>query len=326
MLVLLAKAVSKLLPHQHTRIVALPAVLPLASGIHAGRSSTLRERVTVDSVFLMEPESVPARLFLLLLSTILIVPASAQPATPPQSPNQSPVSGPTRDSASPPAREASALAAGLSALQANQPRQALTDFQQALQSDPQDATAAQLAATAALEVYETPLAVQLAERAHQLDPQSWKIHTTLVAAYAAAGNKQQRDQERALLRQLHTAGPPDARQATGFLLEMFPVGAHRVDAVEYFEPMGKFRTYYRFLVRQPDGRRIWEIDVQSNDFDEHSWAAAHPAQAAAGQRQFQITGHGDNVKEVDYRMFSGQPDYDTIRAMVVGILQSQPPP
>jgi len=214
---------------------------------------------------------------------------------------------------------------GLTALQANQPQAALANFQQALQIDPGNATAAQLAATAALELYQAPLAVQYAEKAHQLDPQSWKIHTTLVAAYAAAGNRQLRDQERALLRQMHTTGPPDARQASGFLLEMFPSGPDRVNAVEYFEPMGKFHTYYRFLVRQPDGRRIWEIDIQSNDFDEKSWAGAHPAQAASGQRQFQLTGHGDNGKETDYRMFSGQPDYDTVRAMVVQILQSHPP-
>jgi tetratricopeptide (TPR) repeat protein len=234
----------------------------------------------------------------------------------------------------------SALADGLTALHSNQPSQALADFQKALQSDPGNATANLLAATAALELYQGPLAVQYAEKARQLDPQSWKIHTTLVAAYSAAGMKQQRDQERGVLRQLHSSGAADARQATGFLVEMFQVhgapgaaansttatpASYGVDAVEYFEPMGKFHTYYRFLVRHADGRRVWEIDVQSNDFDERSWARAHSAEAAAGERQFQITGHGDNNKEVDYRMFSGHPDYDNLRALVVSILQAQPP-
>ena len=266
----------------------------------------------------------PAFLFLALL--ICLSPALSQtPAVPPA---QGPASAAPAFPADPSAGPASAGAAvnqGLTALQGNQPQAALADFQQALQADPQNATAAQLAATAALELYQASLAVQYAEKAHQLDPQSWKIHTTLVAAYAAAGHRQQRDQERALLRQMHATGAPDARQATEFLLEIFPSGQNRMDAVEYFEPVGKFHTYYRFLVRQPDGRRIWEIDVQSNDFDEKSWAQAHPAQAASGQRQFQLTGHGDNGKETDYRMFSGQPDYDAIRAMVVQILQSYSP-
>lgn len=224
-----------------------------------------------------------------------------------------------------PSNAATALSQGLAALQTNQPRQALTNFQQALQADPNNAAANLLASTAAVELYQGALAVQYAEKARQLDSQNWKIHTTLVAAYSAAGMKSQRDQERAILEQLHAYGPVDARQATGFLLEMFPDGPNRVDAIEEFEPMGKFHTYYRFLVHQPDGRRFWEIDVQSDDFDERSWAAAHAAAVAQGERQFQLTGHGDNNQEVDYRMFSGKADYDAIRAMVVEILKERPP-
>ena len=225
----------------------------------------------------------------------------------------------------PPSGAAAAISQGLAALQTNQPRQALTDFQQAIQADPNNAAANLLASTAAVELYQGQMAVQYAEKARQLDSQNWKIHTTLVAAYSAAGMKPQRDQERAILEQLHRVGPADARQATGFLLEMFPDRANRVDAIEEFEPMGKFHTWYRFLLHQPDGRRFWDIDVQSNDFDQRSWATAHAAEAAKGDRQFQIVGHGDNNQEIDYRMFSGQPDYDQIRAMVVEILKERPP-
>jgi len=220
----------------------------------------------------------------------------------------------------------STLAQGLVALKANQARQALSDFQLVLRTDPANISANLLASTAAVELYQGQLAVQYAEKAQQLDPQNWKIHTTLVAAYSAAGMKQQRDQERAILAQLHKTGAPDARQATGFLLEMFPLGSYRVDAVEYFESMGKFHTYYRFLVRQADGRRVWEVDVQSDDFDERSWVQAHPDEAAAGARQFQISGHGDNSQNVEYRNFSGKPDYDSIRVMVVEILRTRPFP
>jgi len=224
------------------------------------------------------------------------------------------------------------LSQGTAALEANQPRQALADFQQILAANPNHATANLLAATAAIELFEGKLAVQYAEKARQLDPGNWKIDATLVAAYAAAGMRPQRDRERAVLRQLHATGAPDARQATGFLVEMFPVTLAgqttpvRVDAVEEFAPTGEFHTYFRFFVRGANGQRLWEIDVQSNDFDERSWAQEHPAQSAAGQRQFQITGHGDGSQEVDYRMLSGTPDYDTFRAVVVSILESHPLP
>jgi len=247
---------------------------------------------------------------------------------------------PAASAAAPTATAGSAgsdVTAGLAALHAGQSREALVDFQQALQADPANPAANLYAATAALELYNGQVAVQYAEKARQLDPNDWKVDTTLVAAYSAAGMKQQRDDLRARLRALHIAGNAgssaanarDARLANGFLLEMFPVQSHgaayQVDAIEYFEPMGELRTYYRFLVRQADGRRVWEIDVQSNDFDEQSWAQAHPGEAAAGERQFQLTGHGEITQsgEVDYRLFTGKPDYDAFRAMVVEALQSR---
>jgi tetratricopeptide (TPR) repeat protein len=212
---------------------------------------------------------------------------------------------------------------GLAALRAGQPAQALAIFQQILAADPNNAVADLYAATAALEQYNGLLAVEYAEKARQLDPQSWKIHTTLVAAYAAAGMQQQRDDERALLAKLHATGAPDARGAKGFLLEMFRVGSAQVSAIQYFEPMGKFHTYFRFLVHvegQADSRSS-EIDVQSNDFDEKSWERTHAAETAQGQRHFQLT---DAAGTTTYRSFSGKPDYDPIRAMVVTILQTQP--
>jgi len=216
------------------------------------------------------------------------------------------------------------LSLGMAELQANRARQALIDFQEVLKTDPGNTAANLLASTAAVELFQGQLAVQYAEKARQLDPRNWKIHTTLVAAYSSAGMKQQRDQERTLLHELHRTGAADARLATGFLVEMFPLGNDRVDAIEYFEPMGKFHTYYRFLVRRADGHRVWEVDVQSDDFDQKSWAAAHATEAAAGERQFQLTGHGDDNQEVDYRMFSGKPDYDDIRVMVVEGLRAHP--
>jgi len=211
---------------------------------------------------------------------------------------------------------------GLATLRAGRPGQALAIFQQILAADPNNAVADLYAATAAMEQYNGPLAVQYAEKARQLDPQSWKIHTTLVAAYAAAGMKPQRDQERETLAKLHATGAPDARAANGFLLEMFAIGSARVDAVQYFEPVGRFHTYYRFIVHQPSTAAPQEIDVQSDDFDQKSWAQAHPAQAAAGERQFQLTAANGAA---NYRMFSGKPDYDAVRAMVVQVLSQRMP-
>ena len=215
---------------------------------------------------------------------------------------------------------------GLAALKSRQSQQALTVFQQVLQANPNDVATNLYAAGAALELYQGKLAVQYGEKAKQLDPDNWKVHTTLVAAYAAAGNIQQRDAEREVLRKLH-ADPKasDAMKANGFLVEMFPVKQYRIQAIEYFQPLGKFHIYYRFLIQNQKGNRVWEIIAESNDFDEKSWEQAHPEQMTAGEREFQLVGDGGDT-HVDYRMFSGKPSYDAIKAQVLQILNAQTVP
>ena len=215
---------------------------------------------------------------------------------------------------------------GLDALKANQPQQALDLFEQALKANPNDPAANLLAATAALNLYNGDLAVKYAEKARDIDPSNWKIHTTLVAAYAVAGKKEQRDQERETLRNLHDdPHAPDAMQTNGFLLEMFLVKQYKVEAIEYFHPVDKLHIYYRFVIRNSAGNRVWQIDVESNDFDQNSWAKAHPDEAAAGKRQFQLVGEDRNL-HMDYHMFSGTVDYDSIRAYIVQIIQDQTSP
>lgn len=218
------------------------------------------------------------------------------------------------------------IAQGISNLKAGQDAQALAAFRQVLAADPSNETALLLAADAALNLYQGDVAAEYAEKAKQADPDNWKIHTTLVAAYAAAGKRQQRDAERALLRQYHSDPKvKDAAQTAGFLLEIFPVKQYRVEAVEYYKPVEKMHIYYRFLIRNQQRKRVWRIDVESNDFDQNSWAKTYPKQAAEGQRQYQLTGVGGDVN-VDYRMFSGNPDYDAIRAMVVKTIEQQTAP
>lgn len=216
--------------------------------------------------------------------------------------------------------------AGLAALQANHPQQALDILEQVLHANPNNAAANLLAASAALNLYKGERAVEYAEKARQLDPQNWKVHTTLVVAYAEAGKKDQRDEERATLRKLHDdPNAPDAMQTSGFLVDLFPVKQYRVEAVEYFHPVGRFNIYYRFVIRNADGKRVWQIDAESNNFDQGSWAKAHPEQAAAGERQFQLAGGGNNT-HTDYGMFSGTADYDKIRAQAAAIIQAQNAP
>ena len=67
-----------------------------------------------------------------------------------------------------------------------------------------------------------------------------------------------------MLRHLHDdPHAPDAMQTKGFLLEMFPVKQYKVEAIEYFHPVDKFHIYYRFLIRNATGKRVWQSTLRA---------------------------------------------------------------
>ena len=221
------------------------------------------------------------------------------------------------------AQDSTPLARGAAELRAKHPEQALALLQQAIAADGQSAAANLLAASAELMLYNGVDAVRYGERAQALDPQDWKIHTTLVTAYAMAGDMPHRDAERAYLRKAHEDNTlPDARETSGFLLDRFRAGRYGVDAVEYFHPLGRFNTYYRFLVRNATGARVWVIEINSDSLNQSSWAAAYPREAKQGQRQFQIESE-QGPNHTEYRTFSGAPSYDYMKGQVVKIVEAQ---
>ncbi len=247
---------------------------------------------------------------------------TAEPA-PPQSTSQTPAQAP---SSAPQAPANADIDTGLQYLKANQFEKALASFQKALNADPENATANLLAASAALNLFQGDGAVTYAENARRLAPNDWRVDTTLVTAYAVDGKIAERDAVRAKLVALHNSpDAPDAMKANGFLLDLFKVKKYRVETVQYFKPIGKFHTYYRFLVRNMAGKRLWEYELQSDDFAQKSWAEAHVQEAITGGREYTLeSDFGDS--HVEYRLFSGNPSYDDVRAVVVQLLTERTEP
>src|SRR5271163_4888624 len=259
----------------------------------------------------------PAALFAVAVVASVLCLAQQQTATPAPPAAATPVQ---------PAPPLSPIDEGLNYLSSNQPAKALATFQKILATDPENATANLLAASAALSLYQGTEAVAYAEKAQQLAPNDWRVDTTLVAAYASANKTKERDAERAKLVALHesASAPPDAVKANGFVLDLFRVGNYRVEAVQYFKPIGKFHTYYRFVVRNQANKRVWNYELHSDDLSQKSWAEAHPQEAAAGARQFSLESAGDTP--IEYRLFSGEPGYDELRAVVVRLLLDRTTP
>lgn len=215
------------------------------------------------------------------------------------------------------------VASAGAAMREGRPADALASLKQVLATDPDNAAANLLAASAEVALFEPTDAVRYGEKARALEPDNWKVHTTLVTAYSMAGDVPHRDAERAALRKAHgDPALPDARETSGFLLDRFKAGRFRIDAVEYFQPLGRYNTYYRFLLRNAAGARVWTIEVNSDSLNQASWAKAYPQQAREGQRQFQIESE-QGPNHTEYRTFSGAPSYDYMKAQIVKIVGAQ---
>lgn len=261
-------------------------------------------------------------------AAIFALAAMIAPGCVAQQPTTTTAPTPTQSTPQAGAQQAGAteLDEGLQYLKNNQFNKALAAFQKVLDSDPENPTANLLAASAALNLFQGDGAVTYAENARRLAPTDWRVDTTLVTAYAVAGKLKERDAVRAKLVALHDSpAAPDAMKANGFLLDLFKVKNYRVEAVQYFKPIGKFHTYYRFLVRSMAGKRLWEYELQSDDFAQKSWADAHAQEAAAGGRQYTLESDFGDAHE-EYRLFSGNPTYDEVRAVVLQLLTERTKP
>ena len=94
---------------------------------------------------------------------------------------------------------------------------------------------------------------------------------------------------------------------------------------EYFKPVGRYNTYFRFIIRNAAGAHVWTIEVNSDSLNQSSWALAYPQQAKEGQRQFQIESAQGDV-HVGYRTFSGAAAYDYAKSEVIKIVSAQAGP
>ncbi len=214
------------------------------------------------------------------------------------------------------------IAAAMSEADHNRDAEAFDLMRQVVASAPGNAHLNLLAAGEAIESMQPDLALQYALKAEQLDPGDWTIHLTLLAAYAGMGNVQERERQRAIVRQFHFDGAhPEAAQSTSFMVEYFPVRNYRVRAIEYFLPQGEENFAYRFQVYDQSGRQVWSIALESDDLSQPSWIATHHQLAAIGQREYSLEGYGEGNHTL-YRNFSGKPSYDDVRAEVVKILNA----
>jgi tetratricopeptide (TPR) repeat protein len=221
-----------------------------------------------------------------------------------------------------PAAEAKVIAS----LEARNFNAALTGAKAILADSPNSPKANKLVGVVLLDQQKPAQALPYFQKALQLAPNDPTVHGLLLQAYAQSGDDVHRDEQRAILRGYHSDGKhPNFAQIPSFLIETIPVGDKTVQASEYYEPFGQFHFYYRFNIFDANEHLEGFIALESDDADQPLYAKAHPKQAAAGERRFSLDGYSKSadghVLQALYTFYDGQPSYNTVRALVIKLVQ-----
>jgi hypothetical protein len=162
-----------------------------------------------------------------------------------------------------------------------------TNFKLCISRVPGNIKVSEFLAEAALNTGNIPLAISLMQPIRQSSPVRWQASALLARAYAESNRDAERDAEIANLQRLHdTKAYPRLAQTQQFLLEFHKTPTGSVRIWYSLEPWGKSRVYLFARIYDIDGQEKLHVTLDSSDFEQISWAKAHPKEAAAGQQIF----------------------------------------
>jgi tetratricopeptide (TPR) repeat protein len=219
--------------------------------------------------------------------------------------------------------DASLFAAVRASLDAGKKDEALAKAMDIVKAWPNNADANAITGFVLLQMAKPGDAMPYIRKAQSIDPGDPRIHLLLVQVYAEQGDTEHRDQEIALLRGYHSDGRhPEFARLTGFMIEEIPAGSKKVQAEEYFQPVGRYHFYYRFNVYDATGKLEEFFALASEDEDQAFFEEAHPKRAKAGERRFSIDEYTGNSQAL-LGFVDGEPSYDVLRARILKALSAE---
>ncbi|MGC2619092.1 MAG: tetratricopeptide repeat protein [Acidobacteriaceae bacterium] len=210
-----------------------------------------------------------------------------------------------------------------SSLEAGRKDEALQKAQAIVSIYPNNTHANTMAGAVLLEMARPADAVAYFRKVVEAQPDDPHAHSLLLEAYAESGDKDHRDQERAILRRFHADGKhPAFAEAHGYMIERIPVGNLTVAAIEYFAPEGRYHFAYRFDVYDTSDKMIEFIALANEDEDQALFAQSHPKEAKAGSRRYSLDRYTQNQQAL-LGFIDGTPSYDELRARVVKVVTAE---
>ena len=163
------------------------------------------------------------------------------------------------------------------------------------------------------------------QRYRKAKPQDWRGIAMLIQAFQAMGDAQARDRELlALYERRAKREDPDLSNARAFCRDRFVVARHRLLALEYFDPQGGDRLYYRFSIGDDKtGKETSYISLESDDYT--TKVARELGEISASQLAYTVDRY-EGANHWTYAHFNERPSYDVVRQLVVDILQGKATP
>jgi hypothetical protein len=200
---------------------------------------------------------------------------------------------------------------------------------------PDDVDLTRFTAEAAINSGDTAYAIAQLQPIAAAKPGSWQELMLMARAYAQAHEAASRDAALSTLSELYDSRRhPKLNSVQVFLIERIALPDGSVDLYYSLEPWSRYKIYEMARVFNASGQQVRRITLESNDFDQPTWAQQHPALAAQGMRMFSMDGYTEQYTadgshtqtHATYRFFDGRPGYDTVRDEMVAIASGKTGP
>ncbi|HEX4996891.1 MAG TPA: tetratricopeptide repeat protein [Terriglobia bacterium] len=205
--------------------------------------------------------------------------------------------------------------------------EALKEFRKVIALDPDAPDPLYNAGLAAFLIKDYTAALELWQKAKAIDPTDGMLRSKLIQTYQALGKLKERDLERAELFELRNSGrDPDLKDRMEYCREQFEVNGRKVMAFELFELKGERALRYVFSVLDEKGNREeFRISLGSYELTNAVWRQQAEPKPKPDERLFHLDGYYD-WGHATYGMYFPEPSYDSVRTLVIRILEGKAEP
>lgn len=165
------------------------------------------------------------------------------------------------------------------------------------------------------------LALLAWSRYHEMVPDNTKAFGKIIQAHQALGQLKERDQVRDQLIAYRNSLPPDQRERFAFYVrDQFDVTGQHFMVLEYFEPKGPLRLYYKFTAVDKNHRAIYDFALTSSDSE--TAAARELGRIGKDDRMYGLD-RNEGGRSTVYDLLTKAPSYDEVRSLVIAAVEGR---